>query len=184
MKKHIIIAGASRAGKTTLSIELMKCGYTHYKMDSIIRGICEIFDINRHDWVNLSPKYAKLIDIIIKESDTDMVGEYEKYVFDIPQLFPKDIEFIDTENVIVIFLGYAHVTKEEVLLNIRSNDKDNYWSAQVDNSELLEKIENNIKFSQYLEKECERLNIPYFDTGVDRDNTLIKIKRYIKEKSK
>ena len=30
---HIIIAGAARAGKTTLSVMLNKYGYTHYKMD-------------------------------------------------------------------------------------------------------------------------------------------------------
>ncbi len=184
MKKHIIIAGTCRSGKTTLSIELRKLGYTHYKMDSIVRGICKIFNLNRHNWEKLSVIFAKLINIIIKESYTDMVGEYEKYVFDIPQLFPKDIKFIDTKNVIVIFLGYAHVTKEEVFKNIRRNDKVNYWSAKVSDNELLKRIDDNIKFSNYLEEECKRLNILYFDTGIDRDQTLKKIIKYIKKMNK
>ena len=32
--KHIIIAGASRSGKTTLALKLAKHGFIHYKMDS------------------------------------------------------------------------------------------------------------------------------------------------------
>lgn len=58
--KHVIIAGASRAGKTSLSIELSKCGYTHYKMDSIVRAMCHIFNLDRHDWVGLSPNVLYL----------------------------------------------------------------------------------------------------------------------------
>ena len=41
--KHIIIAGASRSGKTTLALKLAKHGFIHYKMDSIKRGIDDNF---------------------------------------------------------------------------------------------------------------------------------------------
>ena len=37
--KHVIIAGASRSGKTTLSLKLRERGFTHYKMDTIKRGL-------------------------------------------------------------------------------------------------------------------------------------------------
>ena len=37
--KHIIIAGASRSGKTTLALKFKKEGFVHYKMDTIKRGL-------------------------------------------------------------------------------------------------------------------------------------------------
>ena len=184
MKKHVIIAGASRAAKTTLSIELTKSGYEHYKMDSIVRGMCDIFDLDSHNWIDLSPKLAKFMDTIINENETDTVKDYEKYVLDIPYLFPKDVKLIDSKNVIIIFLGYAHITKEEMLLNMRKHDKDNYWCKNIPDDKLLEMIDNNIKFSKYLEKECNKLGIPYFDTSLYRSNTLREIKKYIEKLNK
>lgn len=184
MKKHVIIAGTCRSGKTTLAIELSKCGYTHYKMDSIVRGICNIFNLDSHDWRGLSPKLAKLMNTIIKENETDTVSDYEKYVLDIPYLFPKDVELIDAKNVIIIFMGYGYITKEEMLLNIREHDKNNYWCKNLSDDKLLEMIDNNIKFSKYLEKECNELGIPYFDTSVDRDKVLKEIKKYIEKMNK
>ena len=57
--KHIIIAGASRSGKTTLALKLAKHGFVHYKMDSIKRGI----DDNFHDML----LQVKIINIDVDE---------------------------------------------------------------------------------------------------------------------
>jgi len=44
MKKHIIIAGVPRVGRSTLSQLIAKqMGYQHISMDSIIAGIEQIF---------------------------------------------------------------------------------------------------------------------------------------------
>ena len=36
--------------------------------------IIDIFDLDRHNWMDLSPKLAKLMDTIIKENETDISG--------------------------------------------------------------------------------------------------------------
>lgn len=44
MKKHIIIAGVPRAGKSTVSQMIAKkFGYQHISMDSIIAGFEKVF---------------------------------------------------------------------------------------------------------------------------------------------
>ena len=65
--KNVIIAGCSRCGKTTLSKYLKdKYGLTHYKMDSIKRGIDKNFwDGYKDDWEKVSPHIAHLIKQII-----------------------------------------------------------------------------------------------------------------------
>ena len=62
---HVIIAGTARSGKTTLSLLLNEYGYTHYKMDSIKRGICESFGLKYDNWEDVSPIMCNIINKII-----------------------------------------------------------------------------------------------------------------------
>lgn len=182
MKKHIIIAGAPRAGKTTLSLELIKLGYIHYKMDSIKRGIFKIFNIDNDDWEYSSQKMAELIDIMLNENITDTVKDKEFYILDTPHLQPKDVKLIKEKNILVIFLGYSQISPLEELKLIRKYDKENYWSSKVPDDEMLKLVEQNIKYSELIKDECKRLNIPYFDTSHDREKILEEAKKYIIEK--
>lgn len=181
MKQHIIIAGTSRAGKTTLSLELSKVGYTHYKMDSIKRGICEAFNIDKHDWINISPKIAIILDRMIKDNSTDIVYLKEKYVLDVSHLLPKDVSYIDKKNTLIVFLGYYKNILEDQVKLIRNNDLDYYWSSKLSDKELIEMTKKNIEYSKYLEEECRKYHLPYFDTSINRDKKLKKIKKYILE---
>lgn len=171
---HVIIAGAARSGKTTLSLMLNKYGYTHYKMDSIKRGICESYKLVYDDWEGVSPIMCKIINRIIQDNKTDTNFGMEKYLFDTPFLYPKDIEMIDTSETKVIFIGYAHIDVEEELGLIRKYDKENFWTNKISDDELRKWTYDNIEFSKYLENECEKLGIPYYDTSKDRDTVLNK----------
>lgn len=179
MKKHIIIAGASRSGKTTLSLQLLKDGYVHYKMDSIKRGICGIFDLDQHNWKGFSPILAKLINTIIEENLSDTVANQETYIIDTCHLYPKDVNLINLDNVIVIYLGYGYISPIEQLALIRKYDLEHYWSRGLGDQELLGMIKRNIEFSKYLETECQKQGIPYYDTSYNRDDVLEKVRKEI-----
>lgn len=180
---HIIIAGAARSGKTTLSL-MLKDKYVHYKMDSIKRGICEAYNLKYDNWEELSPIMCTIINKIIKDNKSDTNYLKENYLFDIPFLYPKDLKMIDTENTIVIFLGYAHLTPNESFKQIREHDTSNLWTSRADDEKLKEWCTDNIKFSKYLEKECKRLNIKYFDTSNNRNEILKEIVKYIEDTDK
>ena len=169
---HVIIAGAARAGKTTLSLMLNEYGYTHYKMDSIKRGICESEILNPDDWDKVSSVMCTVINRIIEDNKTDTNYLKEKYLFDTPFLYPKDISSINIENTIVVFLGHAHISVEEEMKLIRENDEENYWTNKINDEELRKWTSDSIEFSKYLEEECKKLGIKYYDTSFDRENVL------------
>ncbi len=172
---HVIVAGAARAGKTTLSLMLNKYGYTHYKMDSIKRGICEAYDIKYENWEDVSPIICTIINRIIEDNKTDTNYLKEKYLFDTPFLCPKDIEKINTKDTKVIFMGYAHIDANEMVKLIRENDLDNYWTNKKTDEELLKETIENIEFSKYLEVECKKYNLNYYDLSNNRENVLKQI---------
>ena len=179
---HIIIAGTARAGKTTISLMLKEYGYVHYKMDSIKRGICEAYNIKYDNWDKVSPIMATIINRMIKDNETDTNYKLENYLFDIPFLYPKDIKLIDTSDTLVIFLGYAKLTPKESFDKIRKYDKENYWTYNITDDKLMSWCQDNIEFSKYLESDCKKYKIKYFDTSYDRDKVLQEIVHYIKLK--
>lgn len=179
---HVLIAGAARAGKTTLSLMLNELGFVHYKMDSIKRGICEAYHLRYDDWSDVSPTMCTIINRMIEDNKTDTNYGKEKYLFDTPFIYPEDIEKINTEDTLVIFIGYAHTTPLEVFNKRRKCDSDNLWTRKLSDEELLNNCKQDVEFSKLLERECMRLGIPYFDTSNNREEVLENIKELIKEK--
>lgn len=179
---HIIIAGAARAGKTTLSLMLNNEGFTHYKMDSIKRGICEAYNLEYDSWDEVSTVMSIIINRIIEDNKTDTNFLKEKYLFDIPFIYPKDLSLINTEDTLVIFLGYAKASAAKHFLKIRNNDASNLWTSKLDDETLSKNVKENIEFSKKLERECKKYNIPYFDTSFNREEVLKEAKEFILRK--
>ncbi|MBO5178832.1 MAG: AAA family ATPase [Clostridia bacterium] len=175
-KKHIILAGTSRAGKTTLSMELAKLQYTHYKMDPIKRALFgNMAEGNSEDWDEISPKMAKIINQILEDNKSDTDYNQEHYVIDTCHLYPEDAKKIENEDTKVIFLGYADSTVDAKLEDIRKNDKDNYWTTKLQDDELKELLRQNIEYSNKIKQDCQKYGITYYDTGASREETLKKI---------
>ncbi len=175
-RKHIILAGTSRAGKTTLSMELAKLKYTHYKMDPIKRALFGNMEGNDGaSWEEISPKMAKIISQIIEDNKTDTDFNQEHYVIDTCHLFPEDAKKIENGDTKVIFLGYADSTIDAKLEDIRKNDKENYWTSKLDDEELKKLLKQNIEYSNKIKEDCKKYGITYYDTGISREETLKKI---------
>lgn len=178
---HVIIAGTARAGKTSLALKL-KDEFVHYKMDSIKRGICEAYNISYDDWAGVSPVMCRIINRIIEDNKTDTNFQEEKYLFDTPFLYPEDISLINTEETIVVFLGYPKLTAKENFDKIRKYDKENYWTTKIPDDKLLEWCKDNVDFSIFLEEECKKYHIPFFDTSHNREEVLKEAEKFIQEK--
>lgn len=179
---HVIIAGTARSGKTTLSLMMNEYGYTHYKMDSIKRGICESFNLTYDNWEDVSPIMCNIINKIIQDNKTDTNYKLEKYLFDTPFIYPEDLNGIDTSDTLVIFLGYAHIDVDTEVKLIREHDKDHYWTTKVSDETLKKWTIGNIEYSKHLEETCKKMNIKYFDTSFDREKVLEEAKNYILSK--
>ncbi len=177
--KHIIIAGCSRTGKTTLSLYFHKLGFVHYKMDTIKRAMFQVLSLKIDDWHVISPMIASMISTIILENSSDKVYNNEYYCIDTCHLYPIDIINANIDNAIVIFLGYPNINSEEKTKLIREYDDNNIWTTKLDNSQLLHDIDLCIEYSAEVKKQCEELNVPFFDTSYDFNKTIDEARRYI-----
>ena len=177
--KHIIIAGCARTGKTTLGLHFHNQGFVHYKMDSIKRAMFKALSLNIKDWHVISPMMASMISTIIEENMSDRVFNNEYYCIDTCHLYPIDILNMNLENTIIVFLGYTNINKEEKLKFIRKYDSNNIWTSKYDDSQLLHDIDLCIQYSEEVKKQCEELNIPFFDTSDNFSEVLDEVCMYI-----
>lgn len=182
MNKHVIIAGCSRTGKTTLSRKIRELGFNHYKMDTIKRGIENNFVPGRYElWSEVSPLMAKLIKRIIDESRTDATLE-DNYVIDTCHVYPEDLAKYDFENTIIVFLGYPNISAKDKVNKIRKYDKDFSWTRCKDDEYLLKWAPYDIKYSIEAEKQCKKYNYAFFDTSKNFNKVLDSAYEYILER--
>ena len=179
--KNIIIAGCSRTGKTTLSEFIAKDGFIHYRMDSIKRAIFQVFCPNEStNWKDISPKIAKFLKILIKEQEENKNSHHDAYCFDTCHLYPIDIYKANIPNTIIIFLGYCNIDRLTKLKEIRMYDEKHIWTSSLTDEEILKNIDLDIKYSMEAKKQCQELNIPFFDTSYDYHKVLNEAYNYIK----
>lgn len=179
MKKHVIIAGVPRSGKSTISqIISNKYGYQHISMDSIIAGIEKVFpetginsdaDTDIQENIQyISSKMALFIQAMLES------GEYNEcdygMVIDIFQLLPQHyVHYIDSSLCDIYYLGTSEVTAEEryELLKKYDTPKDyTYYKSEEENKESCADI---VTISKQLKEQCGIYNLPYYDTSYNRE---------------
>ena len=182
MKKHIIIAGVPRSGKSTISQEIShKLGYQHISMDSIIAGIKRVFpetginsDADTDLQENIQFISSKMALFIRAMMDS---GEYNEcdygMVIDIFQLMPQHyIQYIDSSVCDIYFFGTSEVTPEEryELLKKYDTPKDyTYYKSEEENKKNCADI---VAISKLLKEQCRKYDLPYYDTSHDREQVL------------
>ncbi len=177
--KHVIIGGAPRAGKTTLSRELTYGGYVHYRLDSIKRAVFDIFCPNNKDWHLASTITRKIIDKLIDDNEQESLKQ-EYFIFDTPHLYPEDVKDLDKDKILIVFLGYAYSKVDEKVENILKYDAKTCWTHKIPISRLRDLVDGNIKFSREIQKQCSEYKIPYFDVSYNRNDILEEVREYIR----
>ena len=76
-------------------------------------------------------------------------------------------------------MGYCDITIEDKIKNIRKYDIDT-WSSKKDDNDLINDTKLDIEYSKEAKKQCEELNIKFFDTSKNFEKTLYSIYQYIK----
>ncbi len=182
MKKHIIIAGVPRSGKSTLSQRIAKdFGYQHISMDSIIAGIEKVFqetgidsDADKDLWENIQYISSRMALFIRAMIDS---GEYEEcdygMMIDICWLLPQHyMQYIEPSVCDIFYFGTSEVTPGEryELLKKYDTPKDyTYYRTEEENKKDCADI---VAISKKLKEQCRICNLPYFDTSYNREQVL------------
>lgn len=183
MKKHIIIAGVPRAGKSTVSQMIAhKFGYQHISMDSVIAGIEKTFPetaIDTHALVepqdNLHYISSKMAPFIKAMMDS---GEYNEcdygMVIDIYQLLPEDyIKYIDHEICDIYYFITSNVTPKERFEILKANDTPKDYTYFHSDENNYKDCVGIVHISNLIKEQCISSNLPYYETAHDREKILI-----------
>jgi len=172
--KNVIIAGVSRAGKSTLAKKIAKdYQITYIPFDSIISTLEELYPQIGISHMDDNTQMSKKIAVFLKEFIKHLEYEDINYVLDLYQVFPSDIKDIFNEDThILIYLGYSSLSAENKLMHVREHARDKDWTNHVEDAEMIGILDLFIKESKLMERQCSEENVAFFDTGKLFDETL------------
>lgn len=179
MKKHVIIAGVPRAGKSTLAQRIAKeLGYQHISMDSVIAGIERAFPetgINSEAegdlWENIRYISSRMAPFLRGMMDS---GEYDEcpygMVIDIFQLLPQHYaQYIDSSVCDIYYLGTSEVTAQERYELLKEYDTPEDYTYYKSDEEKKRDCESIVAVSRRFKEQCGIYRLPYYDTSYDRE---------------
>ncbi len=78
------------------------------------------------------------------------------------------------------FFGYTKLTADDKLSLVREyHQGDADWTKDISDKEMMHMIDEMIQFSKYLEGECSKYKIKYFDVSHDFDGVRNKAFEYL-----
>lgn len=182
MKKHIIIAGVPRAGKSTVSKMIAhKYGYQHISMDSVLAGIEKTFpetgidtDAAVEPCANVEYISSKMAPFLRAMMDS---GEYDEcdygMVIDIYQLLPRDyIRYIDSEICDIYYFITSDVTAEERFRILKQYDTPKDYTYFHSDEENYKDCVDIVDISKMIREQCVACDLPYYETACNRDAML------------
>lgn len=179
--KNIFIAGVAKSGKSTIANKI-NCNniYNHIPLDYFASSLKHKFPetkitsnviIDRNSSKKLALLLSRVIEII---NNTD-----ELFIIDSAHILPKDIvKYLDKDKWEIYYIGYPNITKEEKLKLIRKYEKETDWTFKRDDKDLLNILDELIKLSNEIYKDCQELNIKFIDTSNDIDEVYKKLDIY------
>lgn len=165
--KNVIIAGVSRAGKSTLAKKIAQdYQMTYIPFDSIVSTLEEMYPqigvSHMDENIQMSKKIAVFLKTFIKHLEYENIN----YVLDLYQVFPCDIKRAFKEDThTLIYMGYSSLCAEDKLAYVREHARCKDWTKQTDDKEMIRILDLFIKESRLMEQQCKKEKITFFDTG-------------------
>lgn len=163
-----IVTGTPTAGKSTFSQELVKkFSVQHLDTDPIIEGFEYVYPehgithkAQSHEkHLTVCKNFAPFISRVIEGygNESFVIEGFRMPLEVLHEKFPDFQYFV---------FGYPSATPEERVAICRKYDVDN-WTNGLDDAGLMKEFQFLIEESKYMQKVCERLGIPFFDTSKD-----------------
>ncbi len=175
--KNIVILGASRAGKSTLTKMICE-KYPNYNViigDAVRKAFSEILpqnNINNNNGSGMIEDFPKFLAYMFYRS-IKICDRKFNYIIDSCDILPeKAKELFEKEDTIIIFLGFPKLTEEEHFYQIKQYQKNTDWTYNKDDDFMKEHVKRWIAKSKYFEKKCKELDIWFVDTSFDREKVL------------
>jgi len=180
--KHLIIAGPSRSGKTTLAKRISRDnGLSFLPFDSIISTLEDLYPqigIKHQDDNRLfSPVLAQFAAKFFEHIAYEDLG----VVIDLYQLHPRDYMLYFKEiPVQIVYLGYPTLTAAQKLAQIRMAERPQDWTSRTSETKMLKIVEDFLTESKLMYQQCLEFGLPFFDTGSNFQAGIVAAVEYLK----
>jgi adenylate kinase family enzyme len=191
--KNILIWGVPRSGKSTLANMIRKeYGHSIIQLDAIKR----VYDVLRpedeiyaQDTTNLreaklmAKMVTRLIQCLSWGNDRGEYYIYEGVSFDMDNIIsalPKELFPVSTDRFLIICMGYANISPEEMVETALRYETINDWTYNESMESKLMHFKAYCNESKYIRSTAERLKLDYFDVSYDRSRILEEIIQYVK----
>lgn len=182
-----LVSGASRSGKTLIAKRLMRehqIPYlsTDWLMMGFNDGIPE-YGIHHLLWPN---EIAKRIWPFLSGVIDNMLFDGMDYAIEGEAMLPKFIAELIKEHpnkLKAIFVGYADIEVDEKVKLVKEFcDREDDWLINESDAYIKDHIGNMIGYSKMIKGDCEKYNLPYFDTSKDFMNSINEAIKYLVDK--
>ncbi len=177
--KVIIIGGAKRAGKTTISHKLHKeHQFNYYNFDMLLDSLEEALPIlNDKD----DHKYLKLLESMVERSLKDAsdygINSVYEYIFT-----PEELaDFKYRNEVEIIFIANLDADVSNIESDLRKFSQPYDWPSYVSEEDMNRNIKWILARNEELKRDCQKYHFPLFNTsrGEKRDDMIDDIIRYL-----
>jgi hypothetical protein len=180
----IYIGGAARTGKGMLVRRLMaEMQLPYLSLDVLKMGLARGMPEVTIDPDAGGMRVAERLWPLVCEMSVSLLHDQTDYVFE-GEILPKDVAGLQQAHpaqVRACFLGYSTITPTQKLHEIRTHaGQPNDWPQEYTDADLLAIIDREIAFSRYLQAECARVHLRYFDMSQHFMQVLDEVVAYIR----
>jgi hypothetical protein len=173
-----LIGGAARSGKTILSERLLKeKSIPYFCLDYLVSAL----DRNLHNIPSQQAAYKILPNV--EAMLRNIVEVKSNYIIEGDKLLPEQvIKLIQVypNQIISCFLGYSTIDPLQKIKDIKQHPSHiNDWTGESSEFDLQDLVTEMLDYSQYLQSECSKYNLHYFDTSEEFSNTIDKAYHYL-----
>jgi hypothetical protein len=180
----IFIGGAARTGKGILARRiLVEMLVPFLSLDVLKMGLARGVPEYLIDPDAGGRQVAERLWPLVREMSNSLLREGIDYGFE-GEILPKDVDVLRQvypNQVQACFLGYNTINASKKLDEIRRHTgHPNDWPREYCDADLLTIIQREIAFSEFLQEECARVDIRYFDTSQNFLGVLDEVAAYLK----
>ena len=180
----IALGGASRSGKGVISRELVRrTAIPLLPLDVLKMGLHRAVPSVEVDPCAPTVEVAEKMWPLVRAMAENALETNVECIFEGDMIVPKhaaELRVLAGDDVRACFVGYLEIEPRQKLAEIRRySGGPNDWSNEHGDEEIIDLVQESIRFSRYLSEECDRLGFRYFDCSTDFEGTVEAVVTYL-----
>jgi len=180
-----LLGGVGRSGKSTVARRfLLETGVPFFDLDYLMMGLSKGLPYSGVNPLDDNLYTGELLWPVVKPMVTAMIENGFEYLIEGVQLVPKYVADLHEEFEGVVrscFIGFADVDVKSKLDQIKSyKGRLNDLIEELSDEEAMKDIEKFKMQSKYLQDECNKYGLKYYESTANLEQTVDRVVRYLR----